>query len=52
MKGSDCIVMAVEKSNVSSKLQDARTMRKICKVDEHLMITYAGLQADARILLD
>lgn len=49
--GSDCVVMAVEKNTVA-KLQDPRTIRKIQRIDEHLMLTFAGLQADARILID
>ena len=49
--GSDCIVMAVEKNTVA-KLQDPRTIRKIQRVDEHVMLTFAGLQADARLLID
>ena len=49
--GKDCIAFAVEKIT-ATKLQDPRTIRKIQRVDEHLMITFAGLQADARILID
>ena len=51
VKGEKCVVLAVEKNNIN-KLQDPRTIRKIQRVDEHLMITFAGLQADARILID
>lgn len=40
--GSDCIVLAVEKNSVA-KLQDPRTIRKIQRIDEHLMLTFAGL---------
>ena len=51
ISGADCIVMAVEKNTVA-KLQDPRTIRKIQRLDEHLMMTFAGLQADARVLID
>ena len=51
ISGADCIVLAVEKNTVA-KLQDPRTIRKIQRLDEHLMMTFAGLQADARVLID
>lgn len=51
ISGTDCIVLAVEKNTVA-KLQDPRTIRKIQRLDEHLMMTFAGLQADARVLID
>lgn len=51
IKGQDCIVLAVEKK-ATAALQDAHTIRKILQVDEHIMLTFAGLQADARVLVD
>jgi 20S proteasome subunit alpha 4 len=48
---SDTIVFGVEKKNVGH-LQDARTIRKIYKLDDHLTLTFAGLTADSRALVD
>lgn len=49
--GKDCIILGCEKNQVEV-LQDPRTIRKIQRVDAHLMCTFAGLQADARMLID
>eukprot|EP00914_Ancora_sagittata_P005698 GHVO01011597.1.p1 GENE.GHVO01011597.1~~GHVO01011597.1.p1 ORF type:complete len:240 (+),score=38.05 GHVO01011597.1:368-1087(+) len=51
VKGADCIVLAVEKKP-ATKLQDPRTAKKIVNVDERLAFAPAGLQADARVLVD
>jgi len=51
VKGDKIVVLAVEKKSVA-KLQEERTVRKICLLDNHCAMAFAGLTADARILID
>jgi len=51
VRGKDCIVIGVEKKSVP-KLQEERTVRKICLLDDHVVMAFAGLTADARVLVN
>ncbi|CAH2350329.1 proteasome subunit alpha type-4 [[Candida] railenensis] len=52
VKGKEIVVLGCEK-RTTLKLQDPRiTPSKICKVDNHCLLAFAGLNADARILVD
>merc|ERR1712029_1073694 len=48
--GASCVVLGVEKKAVA-KLQEDRTVRKICQMGEHVLMAFAGLTADARVLI-
>lgn len=52
VKGKEIVVLGCEKRS-AMKLQDTRiTPSKICQIDSHVAMAFAGLNADARVLID
>lgn len=49
--GKDCVVIIVERRAVT-KLKDPNISQKIFQLDEGLAMAFAGLQADARVLVN
>jgi 20S proteasome subunit alpha 4 len=50
VQSKDLIVVGVEKLTIA-KLQDPSTFRKVIALDSHVMCAFAGLHADARVLI-
>lgn len=51
VRGSDSIVLVTEEKAVA-KLAVSSTVRKIAEIDDGLVLAFAGLTADARVLID
>jgi len=51
VRSNDAVVLGVERKTVA-KLQDPRTIKKLVTLDHHVLMTCAGLHADARILIN
>ena len=51
IRGKDVAVLGVERKSLQ-QIQDPRTVRKTVILDDHICLAFAGLNADARILVD
>lgn len=52
IKGTNCVVLGCERRS-TLKLQDPRiTPSKISKIDNHIVLSFSGLNADSRILIE
>ena len=51
VRGRDAVALVVEKKT-TARLQDARSINKIHSIDENMLLSFAGLTADARVLVN
>ena len=49
IRGKNIVVLGVEKKSIA-KLQDDRTVRKICALDNHVFMAFAGEPAESTLI--